>query len=279
MVTNKSIRYTIDMKNVNNPTNQKQPKKQETSSVQAVDRALTLLKLVANSSTPVLAADLAIQTNMNRTTVWRLLATLEAQDFVERDPFTRGYQLGYASAKLMSGMDQYIPLIRRARGALERLLDKIQESVLLSVPKSFGVLTIDQINPPHQSIRVADYVNTTMPLHGTSNGKLLLSYLSKSELDIFLERPLEQFTPLTITDREELYKEIEQIRKQGFATNFGETDENENGISAPILDKQDHLVSFLSVSGPSFRFTKEKVLEGAPTICASAQEIADNLEK
>ncbi|OKL35616.1 IclR family transcriptional regulator [Domibacillus mangrovi] len=267
------------MNNLNNTTNQKPNKKQEVSSVQAVDRALKLLTLIADSNTPVLAADLAVKANLNRTTVWRLLATLEGQDFIERDPFTKGYQLGYASTKLISGMDQYNPLIRRARRAMEQLLEKVHESVLLSVPKTFGVLTIDQINPSNQSIRVADYINSTMPLHGTSNGKLLLSYLSQNELDILLDRKLEQFTLHTITDREKLYEEIELIRKQGFATNFLESDENENGISAPILDKQGNLVSFLSVSGPSFRFSKEKVLSWAPTVIASAKEITHNLEK
>lgn len=273
---NKELRYNIGM---NNTTNQKPNKNQETSSVQSVDRALILLKLIATSNAPVLAADLAIQARMNRTTVWRLLTTLEGQDFVERDPFTKGYQLGYAVTKLVSGMDQYSPLVRRARGAMERLTDEIQESVLLSVPKPLGVLTIEQINPPNQSIRVADYINTTLPLHCTSNGKLLLSFLSKSELDISLERRLEQLSPFTITDRKELYKEIELIREQGFATNFLETDENENGISAPILDKQGKPVSFLSVSGPSFRFSKERVLDSVPTITDAAQEIANNLEK
>lgn len=278
MLIDNHIRYNVNMSKKMDPTNQKQNKKKETSSVQAVERALTLLKLIANSNTPVLAADLAVQANMNRTTVWRLLATLEAQDFVERDPFTKGYQLGFAATKLVSGMDQYTPLIRRARPVMMQLLDKVDESVLLSVPKPFGVLTIEQINPPNQSIRVADYLNTTMPLHATSNGKLLLSYFNKSELDIVFDQPLEQFTPLTITDCKELYNEIDLIRKRGFATNFGETDENENGISAPIVDKQGQLIAFLSVSGPSFRFTKEKVLDWAQTTIAAAEEIAQNLK-
>ncbi|WP_260402095.1 IclR family transcriptional regulator [Peribacillus simplex] len=272
---NKAIRYNSHM---NNTFNQKPNKNQDTSSVQAVERALALLKIIAASNTPVLASGLVAKTKLNRTTVWRLLATLEGQDFIERDPITKGYQLGYASTNLVKGIDQYSPLVRRAQGVMENLVNNIQESAFLSVPKQFKVLTIDQINPPNQSIRVADYLNTTMPLHCTSNGKLLLSNLNKSDLDFLLDQPLKQFTMLTITDREKLEKEIELIRTRGFATNFGETDENENGISAPIIDKHGHLIAFLSISGPSFRFTKEMVLNCGSVIIAAAQEISENLE-
>lgn len=279
MLISKEIRYNDGMNKKMDISNTKQSKKKDNSSVQAVERALTLLKLIANSSASVSVADLAIQTNMNRTTVWRLLTTLELQDFVERDPVTKGYQLGFAALNLVSEKDKYSPLIRRALPTMKRLLEKVEESVLLSVPKPLGVLTIQQINPPNQHIRVVDYLNMTLPLHATSNGKLLLSYLSKSELDILLNQPLEKLTPHTITDRNELLKEVDQIRKQGFATNFGELDESENGLSAPILDEQGNLVAFISLSGPSFRFTKEKVFDCATTIIKSAKEIADNLKK
>lgn len=248
----------------------------DTNSVQAVDRAINLLKIIAKSRSPILLADLVKKTGLNRTTAWRLLSTLEKHDLIERDQATKGYQLGYETTRLVDSAAQYDPLIRRSLRSMEKLRDKFQESVLLAVPKAFQILTIEQVNANH-SIRIADYVNVTSPLHCSSNGKLLLASFSDQELDIFLERPLEKLTPFTITDPDELRKELQIVKERGFGTTFGELDENENGISVPIHDPNGNIIAFISIAGPGFRFTKDKVLSSALYVHATAQEIEKNL--
>ncbi|MCG5253344.1 IclR family transcriptional regulator [Brevibacillus agri] len=251
--------------------------KQENSSVQAVDRALQLLQLVGESKDPISIVDLAEMSGMNRTTVWRLIGTLENHGYIERDPLTKGYLLGYAAHRLAAQAPQYGSLIRRARKSMEQLREQTQETVLLSVPKHYGTLTIDQIDPAN-SVRVAHYVNVFLPLHCTSNGKVLLSTFSAEELNYYLEQPLERITPNTITDPERLRQEIEKVKKLGYAIVLGELDVNENGISAPIFDKRNALVAFISVCGPNFRFTEEKVLACTEQLFAAARDIADHLQ-
>jgi IclR family transcriptional regulator, KDG regulon repressor len=136
---------------------------------------------------------------------------------VERDRLTKGYQLGIAAQRLAAQATNYGSLIRRARKSMETLRDETQETVLLSVPKHYGTLTVDQIDPVH-SVRLVDYVNAYLPLHCTSNGKLLLSLLPPEELDILLEQPLERITPSTISNRDQLLEEIEIVRRRGMAT-------------------------------------------------------------
>lgn len=254
----------------------KEKTKQENSSVQAVGRALSLLLSVAESNNSISMVDLVEKSNMNRTTVWRLIGTLEQYGFVERDPLTKGYQLGISAHRLAAQATNYGSLIRRARKSMEKLRDETQETVLLSVPKHYGTLTVDQIDPEH-SIRLVDYVNEYLPLHCTSNGKLLLSLLPSEEVDILLGQPLEKVTPFTITNREDLLEEIQMIRRRGIATAVGELDENENGISAPIFDQRNTLIAFISVCGPSFRFTKEKMSALTDRITGAAQEIGKYL--
>ena len=261
----------------NNELPNKEKSKQESSSVQAVGRALSLLQLVAESQNPISVGDLAERSHMNRTTVWRLIGTLENYGFVERDPLTKGYQLGYAANRLAAQATNYGPLIRRARTSMEKLREETEETVLLSVPKHDGTLTIDQIDPAH-SVRLVDYVNAYLPLHCTSNGKLLLSLLPPDELDILLGQPLEKVTPFTITNKELLREEIESVRSRGIATSVGELDENENGISAPIFDRRNNLIAFISVCGPSFRFTKEKMEALSDRIVSAAKEITKHLD-
>lgn len=262
-------------KNNELPNNQKN--KQDNSSVQAVDRALFLLQVVAESTHPISIGELVEKSNMNRTTVWRLIGTLENLGFVERNPITKGYELGYAANRLAAHATNYGSLIRRSRRSMEKLRDETHETVLLSVPKHNGTLTVDQIDPEH-SIRVVDYVNAYLPLHCTSNGKLLLSLMPPKELEILLSQPLEKVTPFTIHNRDQLLKEIEMVQRRGIATSFGELDENENGISAPIFDQRNNLVAFISVCGPNFRLTKEKITALTDRILDAAQEIRTYLD-
>ncbi len=248
----------------------------EGPTVQAVDRAISLLKIIANNRSPIQLADLVSATGMNRTTVWRMLSTLESHNLIERDPLTKGYQIGYEIIRLAANTDNYSHLIRRALPSMERLRDFFQESVLLGVPKSSQILTVEQINPSH-SIRIADYVNEMSPLHSSSNGKLFLSSWSEEELNIYLEKPLKQVTPFTMTDPQELKKELQIIRERGFGTTFGELDENENGISTPILDSEGNMIAFLSIAGPGFRFTRDKVMSAGVRAVHEANEISKSL--
>ncbi|MFJ7684288.1 IclR family transcriptional regulator [Peribacillus butanolivorans] len=247
------------------------------SSVQAVDRALFLLKLIGESPSPIQVGELAKQAGLNRTTAWRLIGTLENQGFVEKDFSSKGYQLGYAVHQLLSHHDPYGSLIRRARRTLEELKEEIGETVLLSVPKHNGVLTIDQIDTDH-SVRLVDYSNTISPLHCTSNGKILLSLLPDKELDILLEQPLKQFSQYTLTDPEDLRKELEKIRIQKVGLSIGELDENENAISAPIFNKQKNLVAFITLGGPSFRLSETAILQLHDRMLAAAKKIEEQLD-
>ncbi|WP_458355082.1 IclR family transcriptional regulator [Peribacillus frigoritolerans] len=261
----------------NNQNTTKQTSNKESSSVQAVERALLLLKFIGESPTPISVGDLAKKAGLNRTTAWRLIGTLEYQGFVEKDSVSKGYQLGYALYQLTSQHDQYGALIRRARRTLVELKEEVGETVLLSVPKHDGTLTIDQIDTDH-SVRLVDYTNTTSPLHCTSNGKILLSLLPKEELNIVLEQTLKPFSKYTITDPEELRKELERIQIQKVGTSIGEFDENENAISAPIFNKKKNLVAFITLGGPSFRLTEEALLQLKDRMLDAAKKIEEQLD-
>lgn len=249
----------------------------EGTSVQAVERALNILKVIGDFSIPVSGSEIAKITGLNRTTVWRLIGSLEKEGFVEQDPLTKGYQLGYALYKITSQSNSYAPLIRLARKTMEKLMEESGETVLLSVPKNNGILTIDQIHP-NQTIRLIDYSNTISPLVCTSNGKILLSLLSEKELNVLLEQPLKQYSKNTITDSDLLRKELEKIRVEKVGFTLGELDENENAISAPIFDEKNNLISFITIGGPSFRFQEKEMLAMKDRILEAAREIEKNIK-
>ncbi|MCA1021095.1 IclR family transcriptional regulator [Halobacillus litoralis] len=247
--------------------------KKTSHSIQSVVRAAHILQMVAESPVPLTLQQIMVEMDLNRTTTWRLLQTLEELNYVERNPVTKSYELGHAPYLLLTKEQPFEPLIRRSRPFLEQLRDDINETVLLSIPKRAGTLTIDQIDAPH-SIRPINYVNQLLPSHCTSNGKLVLSRMDEEELEYALQNPLKKVTPYTITDPHDMKRELEWIRHQGFSVSLREWDETENGCSVPILDSEDKAVGYISILGPHHRLTKERLLALSEKMKHTAAEIS-----
>jgi len=252
--------------------------KKDSFSVQAVDRALLLLRLVGESNGPVLIGQLCSRSGLNRTTAFRLLSTLEQNRFVERNPVTKEYDLGIAAITLcMEPQRRYAPLVRQSVPEMQHLMELSQETAMLSVPYSSGTLIISQIDPP-QSVRLRDYVNRVTAIHGTSNGKVLASFYTPAQLDQFLSQSLPAFTECTIIDPAAIRLEIEKVRRLGYGMVVGEYSIEENAISAPIL-YQGAPIGFLGVGGPRLRFTAERMEALAPDLCSACRRIEATLNE
>ena len=242
---------------------------------QAVERAL-LLRLVGAQGGPISLQALCSRSGLNRTTAWRLLSTLEKHHFLDRNPSTKEYDLGFAATNLcITAQRRYAPLIRCAQGEMERLMEQTQESVLLSVLHMDGTVVIHQVDPP-RSVRLRDYVDQEIPFLGTSNGKVALAYLSAQELDRFLRQPLAPTTQRTVADPEALRREVEETRRRGYGIVEGEWSLEENAISAPIV-VEGELVAFLGIGGPSARFTRAEMERAAPALCQACRTVAAGL--
>src|SRR4051812_1754818 len=158
--------------------------------VQSVERAIELLGAVAAAGEPEAAPALADRCGLNRSTAWRLLATLERHGLVERDPATNRYSVGYAVVRL-AGAAGHGPLVRRAHPLLRRLAEETGETVNLATAGPGGVAYVDQVQAPH--VMAADWLGRRSPLHATSTGKAFLAVLDEPELAAVLAQPLERF--------------------------------------------------------------------------------------
>ena len=115
--------------------------------IQSVDRAAALLKAVAASRDPLSVVELAAQCGLNRSTAWRLLATLDSQGLVERDPVTQRYSVGYAIFQIAAAGD-HDAFVRRAHPVLQGLANTTGETANLAVAKRFNLVYVDQVEPP-----------------------------------------------------------------------------------------------------------------------------------
>jgi DNA-binding IclR family transcriptional regulator len=239
------------------------------SSVQAVDRAATLLKAVATSHRPATVPELARSCGLNRSTAWRLLATLERQGLVERDPVTQRYSVGYAIFQIAAG-DDHDSLVRRAHGVIERLARQTRATVSLAVAKRFNLVYVDQVDEPRALS--PNWLGRSLPLHATSGGKAFLAWLPKDERDAILTGRLRRFTSTTVTERRRLEAELAGDRRRGYSTCLGELEETLWGVSSAVLDQRQRPIAIVNVWGPSNRLTAERLPSvGAKTAHAAGE--------
>jgi len=218
--------------------------------IQAVDRAVALLKAVAASATPPTVLELARDCEINRSTAWRLLRTLEHHGLVDRDPVTQRYTVGYGAVAVAAVVTDDA-LVRRVRPLLARLADATGESVTLAVAKRFNLVYVDQVDPPEMV--VPSWLGKPLPLHATSGGKVFLAWLRADERDAILPAQLPRFTANTITGRDVLEKELERVRQAGYAICDREYEEFSSGASAVVLNSGHYPMAVINVWGPAPR--------------------------
>jgi DNA-binding IclR family transcriptional regulator len=241
--------------------------------VQSLDRAIALLNAVsAGSPEGRSAAELAAGCSLNRATAWRLLTTLEHHGLVERDPVTNRYSVGFAVTRLAATAG-VVGLVRRAHDVLERLSEKTGETASLAVERRHGLTYVDEVVPP--AVLAARWLGRQIPIHATSAGKALLAWLPQAEVDDLLSSPLPGSTATSHTDRQQLREELAEIRERGYSVSFGETEEQLNGVAAPVLDAARRAYAVVSLWGPRDRMPAARVPELGDLVTGGAAEIAE----
>src|SRR5699024_4648860 len=241
-----------------------------TGRIQSVERAIGLMEAIAagpeHGST---VAEVADACGLNRATAWRLLATLEFSHFVEKDPITNRYTIGFAVNRLArsAGIDR---LINRCHPILTRLSQETGETASLAVPRELGLTYVDEVVPP--SLVTVRWIGRQVSLHATSAGKAMLAWLPESEVRSALSAPLPGHTEATHTETGELEAELEQIRGTGYSIAAGELEQGVHGVSAAIRDRQRSPLGVISLWGPKDRIPHERFAELGGLVASAALE-------
>lgn len=226
----------------------------------SVTKAIGLLReLAAQPRTGATVTTLAKAAGLSRPTAFRLLYSLEQGGLVDR--VDTNYVLGWELARLGRHADPYAGLVAHAQPLLQELADQFNESVTLSIPNSQdGLDLVAEAAGSHVvGVLSQNMVGQHYPMHASSTGKVLLAEQGAEKLGRTLPDELEAFTPHTITDRAALFKELEQIREQGFAIIDNELEPELLSLSRPIHDSAGTLVAILTLNGPRNRFGRARI--------------------
>ncbi|MEM7343976.1 MAG: IclR family transcriptional regulator [Chloroflexota bacterium] len=221
------------------------------SEIQSVKRAFTILKTVAGYPYGITLAELTPKVDLPKSTVARMLSTLETIEAIERAPDGNGFRLGPETTALAL---QPHYLITALRPYLEQLAEATGETVALVLPDNNQIHYVDQIESRY-NIQMRDFTGYRISvLHAHSPGKLMLADKSAKQLADYLSQPLEQFTPQTLVDPTFLKQQIDNVRQQGYAIACDESEPGLVGIAAPLHNQARQLLAIINIYGPAFRF-------------------------
>ncbi|HYG92329.1 MAG TPA: IclR family transcriptional regulator [Nocardioides sp.] len=246
----------------------------ESGGVQSVDRALSILELLARSGEAGVT-EIAGELDVHKSTAFRLVATLEAHRLVEQTEDRGKYRLGVGLLRLAGATTARLDLVQEARPVCRQLAADTGETVNIAVLSERSALYLDQV-AGSSALQPHNWVGQHIPLHATSNGKVLLSGLDRKRLDALLTR-LSAYTPLTITTKSRLREELQRVGEQGYALAVDELEVGLTAAAAPIRNAHGDVVASMSVSGPTFRLTDDRVDEVVQAVVEAAQEVSHRL--
>lgn len=242
-----------------------------TSTVQSVERAVSILEILARSGEAGVT-ELAGELGVHKSTAFRLVATLERRSLVEQQHDRGKYQLGTGILRLAGATTSRLDLVQESRGISRLLAQQVGETVNLAVLSDGAALYMDQV-AGSSALQPHNWVGQRIPLHATSNGKVLLSGANPSEIEAQAGE-LRRFTANTITTTQSLNRELDEVRARGYAIAIDELEIGLTAIAAPIRNSQGDIIASMSVSGPTFRIDARRLPQLADAVMRAALDVS-----
>lgn len=265
------------MSNSSSQSEAKEPDaaKPVTSTVQSVDRAISILEMLAHDGESGVTK-IADELGVHKSTAFRLIAALERRGLVEQNVERGKYRLGVGILRLAGATTARLDVVQEARPLARALAAETGETVNIAVLSEGAALYLDQIAGT-SSLQPHNWVGQRIPLHATANGKVLLSGLSAEQITAEVGQRFRAYTPTTITSLKKLLIDIDGVRAQGYAVVVDELEKGLTAVAAPLRNAHGDVIASLSVSGPTFRFDEERVKKAIHQVAEVADEVSERL--
>jgi IclR family KDG regulon transcriptional repressor len=214
---------------------------------QTVQKALNLLEALVRSGQPRRLTELSRQLGLTKPNVYRLLSTLTILGYVKKDPDTSLYSPTLKLWEMGSMLVRDVDLVSVANPRLRRLCEETGESVQLTVFDAGYVVYVDKVDSV-QPLKAMTSIGSRLPASITSTGKAILAWLPSEALDAAFQH-VKRYTPLTLTRRKDIERELEETRARGYAINRGEYRVGVCGIAVPVRDRTGVVIASIGVWG------------------------------
>lgn len=260
-------------------TAQRRSKTNSTLAVEApaLDRGLAVLEALDAEPEGMNLTEISKAIGSPKNSTSRLVQTLIARGYVERDEATMLIRLTGKLLRLGQPRAGDVSLVECSLAAMNALRDAVGETVQLGIPIGDEGVVIEQVEST-QAVRICVNIGLRFPLHNNAPGKVLLAFLHPKARERAISRiKLERFTERTITDKEALRKECERVVKLGYGADWGEADEGIHCVAAPVFDQPNHLLAVIWASAVAGRMPKGKFAGVAVEVMKAAREIERRL--
>ena len=233
----------------------------------AIGNALRVLEILQQSRRPLALTDVTQQAKLPKSSVFRILRTLEIAGYLQRLEGDR-----FAPTQVAATMpNQLATQLLAAAGALmKQLSHEFGETISLALLFENHIEVVAVIESPHR-VNMINFVGSIIPPHASSLGKCITAFQPDGRAQKLLRAfSLVRFTPNTMVDEAALSKELELVRARGYATDFEESTLGGCCVSAPIFGKEGHAVAAVSISMPKMRFANQARLIAAVRDAAAA---------
>lgn len=244
-------------------------------SVQSITRAFSVLRALAVG--PQGVTDVAAQVGLPKSSVSRLLTSLEAVGAVTQDDTGGDYRIGQGLIDIVGASGDDRGLVAAARPHLHSLVDQVGETAGVSVLADRTVYYLDQVEP-HSEVQVRSWIGEYCPLHLVPSGLVHLAHFNGESLDDYVDGGLEATTAHSTVDAAVLRTRLAQVLNAGYVWVYEEFAVGINSVAAPVLNELGDVVAALHIHGPAYRFPDpNRTHDIGLVLIAAASNLADHL--
>jgi IclR family acetate operon transcriptional repressor len=245
------------------------------SSVQSVDRAISILELVAARG-EIGITEIAEELDVHKSTASRLVAALQNRHLLEQLGERGKYTLSFGVVRLAAASTARLDVARLGQPVCQRLADSLGETVNIAVTDGEAGITVAQEDGT-ATITSQNWVGRRTPLHASGAGKVLLAWMSEDERRPILRKRLKRFTDDTIVSVAELRAELARVLDEGHARSFEELEVGMHAVAVPVFSADGSVGSALSATGPSYRLPRRRARAIVADLRESAAELSAKL--
>jgi IclR family KDG regulon transcriptional repressor len=227
--------------------------------VPAVDRAVRILLMLSDGTQGMTLAEIAAATGWHKSSVHKILITLDSHGFLERDESTKRYSPGIELMRCGQSLLKSMQANHSAKIFLKELADYSGETATLAVVRGKRIVIVEVVESRGE-LRATPPLGTMDSITAKSNGKAVLAWLPQEKVrEILKTEGLPAKTKNSITKMQPFFRELAAVRNQGYAIDVEEFQEGISAVSAPVFNPEGRVLGTLSVIGPAFRMTKKNL--------------------
>lgn len=217
--------------------------------------------------------EISEQLGLYKSNVHNILTTFVAMGYLEQDEEAGKYKLGIGIFNLSRALGDSFSITKIAAPYMQEIANQTKERVYLGIPHLDEVIYLEAMYPTGEMSLMRSLLGERAKMYCTGIGKAMMAYLPEGKIEEYSHKPLESYTEHTITEPDKLKQELAQIRRQGYAMDRMEHEFGIKCVAVPIFNHSRELAGAMSVSGPSLRFTEERIEELLPLLKENVQKI------